>query len=143
MNFGYDRNAPNVFDENCEIINNYLGSELKVGADMIQELATLEEVVLVEPTIDPNNAQLLAHDKREANRKQNARRNLKLHNGRSATTLVYLLLPTQDNVTRKRSSACKTSSMGCRPRKTTLNLNSLMTSSLSLKDRKAPSMIRT
>ena len=78
VNFGYDRNAPNVFDENCEMINNYLASELKVGADMLQELTTLEEVVLVEPTIDPNNPQYIAQLKRETNRKEKARRELKL-----------------------------------------------------------------
>ena len=80
ITFGYDRNSANNFDEHCDIINNYLSSELKIGADMLQELQNLEEVVLVKPTIDPQHPQLLAHEKREANRKQSAKRDLKLMN---------------------------------------------------------------
>ena len=34
--------------------------------------------MLVKPSIDPNNAQLLAHNKREANRKASARKDLQI-----------------------------------------------------------------
>ena len=37
ITFGCDGNSANNFDEHCDIINNYSGSELKIGADMLQE----------------------------------------------------------------------------------------------------------
>ena len=76
--FGYNKKSAHDFEERCAIIINYLGSELKIGPDCIQELQTRKRVVIDPPTTDPNHPQLLAHKKKEAIRKKSANQELVL-----------------------------------------------------------------